>query len=97
VLDRLTARDPDLAAIERRAGTLPWRTRPTGFPGLLQAIIGQQISNQAAAAIRRRVRTRPGTLAPAGLGGLSDARIVEESVVSILSRSVVSISQNRLW
>lgn len=71
-LDRLTARDPDLAAIERRAGPLPWRTRPAGFPGLLQAIVGQQISNQAAAAIWARVRALPGALDPAGLAGLSD-------------------------
>jgi 3-methyladenine DNA glycosylase/8-oxoguanine DNA glycosylase len=48
-LDRLTARDPDPAAIERGADAPPWRTRPTGFPSLLQAIIGQQISNRAAA------------------------------------------------
>lgn len=71
-LDRLIARDPDLAAIERRAGALPWRTRPAGFPGLLQAIVGQQISNQAAAAIWGRVRALPGALEPARLAGLSD-------------------------
>jgi DNA-3-methyladenine glycosylase II len=66
------AADPDLAAIERRAGALPWRTRPAGFPGLLQAIVGQQISNQAAAAIWARVRALPGALQPAGLAALSD-------------------------
>lgn len=71
-LDRLIAQDPDLAAIERRAGALPWRTRPAGFPGLLQAIVGQQISNQAAAAIWGRVRALPGALEPAGLAALSD-------------------------
>jgi DNA-3-methyladenine glycosylase II len=71
-LDRLAGMDPDLAAIERRAGPLPWRTRPVGFPGLLQAIVGQQISNQAAAAIWRRVRALPGALEPAGLLALSD-------------------------
>ncbi len=71
-LDRLIARDPDLAAIERRAGALPWRARPAGFPGLLQAIVGQQISNQAAAAIWGRVRALPGALEPAGLAALSD-------------------------
>src|SRR5208282_1461800 len=66
------ARDPDLAAIERRAGALPWRTRPAGFPGLLQAIVGQQISNQAAAAIWGRVRALPGALVPAGRDMLSE-------------------------
>jgi DNA-3-methyladenine glycosylase II len=71
-LDRLTALDPDLAAVERRAGVLPWRSRPVGFPGLLQAIVGQQISNQAAAAIWGRVRALPGALDPTGLTALSD-------------------------
>lgn len=60
-LRRLYARAPDLAAIERRAGPLPWRTREAGFPGLLAAIVGQQISNLAAAAIWRRL----GALLPA--------------------------------
>jgi DNA-3-methyladenine glycosylase II len=54
-LRRLTARAPAFAAIERQAGRLPWRTREAGFPGLLAAIVGQQISNLAAAAIWRRL------------------------------------------
>ncbi len=71
-LDALCARDSDLAAIELAAGPLPWRRRPDGFPGLLQAIVGQQISNQAAAAIWRRLQALPGALAPDGLLGLSE-------------------------
>lgn len=71
-LDRLAARDPDLAGIEARAGPLPWRVRPAGYPGLLQAIVGQQISNQAAAAIWRRVAALPGAVEPAGLLALPD-------------------------
>ena len=71
-LDRLIERDPDLAAIEARAGPLPWRTRSPGFPGLLQAIVAQQISNQAAAAIWGRLRAVGGALEPAGMLALSD-------------------------
>jgi len=66
-LDALVEADPRLAAIERAAGKLPWRTRPRGFAGLLQAITAQQISNQAAAAIWRRVVAVPGALTPSGL------------------------------
>ncbi len=66
-LDVLVARDPDLAGIELRAGPLPWRVRAPGFPGLLQAIVAQQISNQAAAAIWGRVALLPGALEPSGL------------------------------
>ena len=66
-LDRLTARDPDLARIEAAAGPLAWRTRPLGFPGLMRAVMDQQISNQAAAAIWRRFAAIPGALDPAAL------------------------------
>jgi DNA-3-methyladenine glycosylase II len=68
----LTTADPDLAGIEPACGPLPWRKRPTGFPGLLQAIVGQQISNQAAGAIWSRLRLLPGALEPSLLLGLSD-------------------------
>jgi DNA-3-methyladenine glycosylase II len=71
-LQRLAKLDRDLAGIEAAAGPLPWRRRPDGFPGLLQAIVGQQISNQAAAAIWGRVAALPGVLEPAGLLLLSD-------------------------
>ncbi len=71
-LAALCAADPDLALIEAAAGPLPWRVRPAGFGGLLQAIVGQQISNQAAAAIWRRVAALDGAATPAGLLALSD-------------------------
>ncbi len=66
-MDALIRQDPDLGGILARAGPLPWRARPRGFPGLLQAIVAQMISNQAAAAIWGRLRTLPGALDPAGL------------------------------
>lgn len=71
-LRRLTADHPELAGIEAAAGPLPWRVRPPGFPGLLQAMIGQQISNQAAGAIWRRLAATPGALDPLGLLALPD-------------------------
>ena len=71
-LERLLRLDPDLARIEAAAGPLPWRTRAGGVPGLLQAIVGQQLSNGAAAAIWRRLAALPGALHPAGLHGLTD-------------------------
>ncbi len=74
-LAALCAADPDFAAIEAAAGPLPWRTRPSGFPGLLQAIVGQQISNQAAAAIWLRLRAVPEALTPSGFSGLDDAAL----------------------
>ncbi|CAH2601639.1 DNA-3-methyladenine glycosylase 2 family protein [Rhodovastum atsumiense] len=74
-LDALAAADPDLARIEAAAGPLPWRRRAPGFPGLLQAIVGQQISNQAAAAIWRRLHAVPGALDPQALLALPEATL----------------------
>jgi len=71
-LTELTALHSDLAAVLERAGPLPWRRRDPGFPGLLQAIVAQMISNQAAAAIWGRLRLVPGALDPGGLLALSD-------------------------
>jgi len=64
--------DPDFARILPAAGPLPWRRRDPGFPGLLRAICGQMISNQAAAAIWGRLSALPGVLEPAGLLALSE-------------------------
>jgi DNA-3-methyladenine glycosylase II len=71
-LDRLARVDPDLARVEALAGPLPWRVREAGFSGLLNAIVGQQISNQAAAAIWRRCRALPGCLSPEAFLRLED-------------------------
>lgn len=71
-IETLIRIDPDFARILDRAGPLPWRRRTTGFPGLLQAIVAQMISNQAAAAIWGRLRAIPGALDPALLLDLSD-------------------------
>ena len=71
-IDTLTGLDPDFARILQHAGPLPWRRRSAGFPGLLQAIVAQMISNQAAAAIWGRLRAVPGALDPAGLLALPD-------------------------
>ncbi len=66
-LDELIRRDPRLGAIEAAAGPLPWRVRRPGFAAFLQAIVAQQISNQAATAIWGRLAAVPGALDPGGL------------------------------
>ncbi len=75
-LTALVALDPDLARIETAAGPLPWRRRPGGFAGLLQAIVGQMISNQAAAAIWKRVAALPGGPTPAAVLALDDSALL---------------------
>ena len=72
-LDALVAADPRLARIEAAAGPLPWRVRGGGFAGLLQIVVGQQISNQAALAIWRRIEAHPRLLQPDGLLAADEA------------------------
>jgi DNA-3-methyladenine glycosylase II len=72
-LNKLVRLDPDLGRIEREAGTLPWRVRQAGFAGLLNAIVGQQISNQAAAAIWGRCCRLENCLTPEGFLALDEA------------------------
>ena len=74
-LAALVRHDPDLAGIIPAAGPLPWRSRPPGFTGLLQAIVGQQISNAAAAAIWRRLQAVDGALEPTTLLRLDEATL----------------------
>jgi DNA-3-methyladenine glycosylase II len=71
-LDQLVIDDPDMARILAQAGPLPWRSRTPGFPGLLQAIVAQLISNAAASAIWNRLRAIPGALEPHTLHALPD-------------------------
>jgi DNA-3-methyladenine glycosylase II len=74
-LTALALLEPRFGMVEPRAGALPWRSRSLGFPGLLRAICGQQISNAAAGAIWSRLSVLPGALTPAGLLALDDAAL----------------------
>jgi DNA-3-methyladenine glycosylase II len=74
-LARLTHQDPDLARIISEAGPLPWRVREPGFAGLLNAIVGQQISIAAAGAIWRRLWTLEGCHDPVGFLVLDDTSL----------------------
>lgn len=71
----LAALEPRFAAIEGRAGPIPWRRRPRGFAGLLRCICGQMISNAAAEAIWKRLSALPGALEPASFLELDDAAL----------------------
>ena len=72
-LEALAGLEPRFGGIEHRAGRLPWRSRAYGFPGILRAFCGQQISHQAAEAIWGRLAAIEGALTPLGLLALDDA------------------------
>jgi DNA-3-methyladenine glycosylase II len=78
----LVARDARFAGIEDRAGPLPWQPRAKGFPGLLRAICGQMISNEAAGALWRRLAAMPGATTPEGLLALSPEQLGIEGGLS---------------
>jgi DNA-3-methyladenine glycosylase II len=54
-LDELAARDADVARWRARVGDPPPRIRPRGYPTLLRALVGQQISVAAATGIHARL------------------------------------------
>ena len=67
----LAAREPRFAAALERTGPLPLRLREGGFPALLQAICGQQLSVASAAAVWSRLCERSAT-DPAVLRAMDD-------------------------
>ena len=67
----LAAREPRFAAALDETGPWPLRRKPDGFPALLDAIVGQQVSTAAAQAIAGRLRT-------AGLWGEAEIAAADE-------------------
>ncbi|WP_375691296.1 DNA-3-methyladenine glycosylase family protein [Pseudooceanicola sp. LIPI14-2-Ac024] len=61
----LAARDAGMARAFERCGVPPLRRRADGFPTLLQAVVGQQVSTASAAAIWARLETAGLTVAEA--------------------------------
>ena len=74
-LDALAARDADIAAALAEIGYPAPRTRPPGFAALVDIILGQQVSAEAAAAIRARLRAAAGPLTPETFLALDDAAL----------------------
>ena len=63
-LDEVATRDPDIAAAMQEVGYPTPRNREPGFATLINIIIGQQVSTNAAAAIRERLETAVDPLTP---------------------------------
>jgi DNA-3-methyladenine glycosylase II len=72
LLEQTAARDPDVAAGLELVGLPPPRLSPPGFGTLLNTIISQQISKQAAGAIRGRIEALNPTGRAEGFAALSD-------------------------
>ena len=74
-LDRLAARDDDIARTLAEVGYPEPRVREPGFATLLNIIVSQQVSVQSATAIRERLRAAADPLTPASFQALDDAAL----------------------
>jgi DNA-3-methyladenine glycosylase II len=72
---RLTARDPDLAAIVSAYGPPPLWAREPGFPTLIHIILEQQVSLASAKAAYHRLIVATGRLAPERFLALRDEEL----------------------
>ena len=79
-LDRLAARDDDIARTLAEVGYPEPRVREPGFATLLNIIVGQQASVQSATAIRERLLAAADPLTPASFLALDDAAVLEQIV-----------------
>ncbi|TCO81786.1 DNA-3-methyladenine glycosylase II [Plasticicumulans lactativorans] len=88
-LAHLAAVDADFARVLPRLGELPERRLPTGLPGLLRVIVGQQVSVHAARAIWERLQARVAAPADACAwlaldpGALRDCGLSRQKVASV--------------
>lgn len=74
-LERLAARDPDLAAAFAACGLPPVRHQVHGFAGVLDTVLAQQVSAGATRTIRRRLHDAVGELTPQAFLALDDAHL----------------------
>ncbi len=74
-LDAIAARDADVATALAEVGYPAPRRRPPGFAALVDIILGQQVSAEAAAAIRARLRIAADPLTPETFLALDDSAL----------------------
>jgi DNA-3-methyladenine glycosylase II len=75
-LAELAARDERLAEILARWGDPPLWTHPPGFPGLVLAILSQQVSIESAQAAYSKLENAIGTITPERFISLDDSELL---------------------
>jgi len=68
----LAGKDPDLAHVVTIFGNPPFWIHPPGFPGVVIAILAQQVSLESANAAYAKLEKAIGTISPEGLLALPD-------------------------
>lgn len=74
-IDELSTQDADLAAIVTRWGNPPFWIHTHGFPGLVIAILAQQVSLESAQATFQKLEHTLGAVEPEGVLTLDDASL----------------------
>ena len=74
-IDELTTQDSDLAAIVTRWGNPPFWIQTHGFPGLVIAILAQQVSLESAQATFQKLEHALDAVEPEGFLTLNDAAL----------------------
>lgn len=96
-LTLLSEKDKPLAAAFQKYGTPPLRKKISGFPGLAQLLVSQQVSTAAAATIFSRFEEAMGDLVPQNLLALDEATLSgvglsrpKQRYLRILAESILS-------
>ena len=76
-LAELATRDKDLAAVVLKWGKPPFWTHEPGFPGIVLAILSQQVSLESAQAAFTKLETETGIIAADTFLSLNDAKLRE--------------------
>jgi len=71
-VSELGTRDPDLAHVVATHGSPPFWTHPPGFPGIVVAILAQQVSLESAQAAFAKLEKAIGSISPEGFLSLHD-------------------------
>lgn len=93
----LSLRDKDLAAVIRKWGKPPFWTHSLGFPGIVLAILSQQVSLESAQAAFSKLESTIGVVSPQDFLTLDDVKLREigfshqkASYVRGIARSTIS-------
>lgn len=75
-LSDLSSRDSDLATVISKWGNPPFWTHPPGFPGIVLAILSQQVSLESAQAAFTKLEDSIGSIHPENLLGLNATELL---------------------
>lgn len=95
-LEKLLLLDPSLKPIAEVAGEIPLRRRPADFAGLVQVIVGQQVSVASASAIFGRLTSVVVPLAPQVFLATEDEQLLAAGLSRAKLKTLNALSETCL-